>query len=166
MKKIEMEIECPSCAGTGVYQGMAEGTGTAVVCNKCNGTAKFLYKYQYNEFTGRKRAIGVKQVYLPSRYKLGLGKIVFANGIGEIDMDKEGVSYEEFLEGKMPEHIKALECPVLANQGACHNLLGFLNMCEEINGSSLFGKSITDCKNQPNKLECWKRFERGQEIKV
>lgn len=46
MKKIEMTIECPHCGGAGIYAGMAEGDGTAVVCNQCQGTGA--YKYFYN----------------------------------------------------------------------------------------------------------------------
>lgn len=30
MKTIEMEVQCPSCSGTGVYVGMAERSGTAI----------------------------------------------------------------------------------------------------------------------------------------
>ncbi len=158
MKKIEMQIECPNCGGTGLYQGMGEGNGAAVICHTCNGTAKKTFKYSYNEFTGRKIRKGVHRVYLSGMgYKIATGKLNFANGIGEIDMDKEGVSYAEFLNGKMPEHIKRLGCPMTADQGACHEIKGFVNKCEELNGGWI-GR-ITSCKYQPNKLECWERFK-------
>ena len=41
MKKIEMDIECPTCEGPGVYVGVLEREGAAVICNKCNGTERF-----------------------------------------------------------------------------------------------------------------------------
>jgi hypothetical protein len=159
-KTIDLKIECPSCKGTGLYSGMGEGKGVAVICNNCKGTGKFNYKYTYKPFTGRKERKDVKRVYLSGLgYRIGLGKINFSNGIGEIDMDKEGVSYDEFINGKMPEHIKKLGCPMNADQGACHAKKGFVNTCNEL-GLSL-GGLITNCKNQPNRLECWKRFKKG-----
>lgn len=156
MKKIDMMIECPSCKGTGVYSGIGEGEGIGVVCTKCKGTGKYHYTYEYNEFTERKRKEDVERVYLSgSRHKLGLGKINFVN-VGIIDMDKEGVSYDEFLEGKMPKHIEKLGCPMLADQSACHRIDGFTNKCNKINGEWI--NRISDCKHQPHKSECWKRF--------
>ena len=81
MKKIEMEIECPSCGGTGLYQGMGEGKGTAVICHSCEGSGSYMYSYSYNDFTGRKIKEGIQRVYLTGfGYKLGLGKINFAGG--------------------------------------------------------------------------------------
>jgi len=156
MKTIEILVECPSCNGTGLYQGMGESKGVGVVCSDCNGTGAYNYKYRYTEFTGRKKRTDIKRVYLRgSRYKLGLGKIVF-DTVGEVDMDKEGVSYTEFLQGKMPDHIRALSCPMSADQRACHGIPKFINKCQELNGGYL--SIISDCKNQPNKAECWERF--------
>ncbi|GAH55007.1 unnamed protein product, partial [marine sediment metagenome] len=37
---IEYDCECNDCKGTGLYTGMAEGDGFAVVCHACNGTGK------------------------------------------------------------------------------------------------------------------------------
>jgi len=45
MEKIEMDIECPSCNGTGLYCGMGEKEGVAVVCCKCQGSGKYHYVY-------------------------------------------------------------------------------------------------------------------------
>lgn len=157
MKKIEMMIECPSCSGTGLYSGMGESDNVAVICYRCKGSGQFHYTYEYNEFEGRKEKEGIDRVYLEGYgYKIGTGVINF-RGIGEIDMDKEGVSYQEFLEGKKPEHIKTLACPMLADQGACHKIKGFTNRCNELHGSWLF--DIRNCKYRDNKAKCWVRFE-------
>jgi hypothetical protein len=156
MKKIDMYIECHSCVGTGLYSGMAEGKGAAVVCNRCNGTGRFHYEYSYKEFTGRKELPGIDRVYLSGYgYMIGTGKINFS-GVGRVDMDKEGVSYGEFLSGKMPEHIKSLACPMLANQSACYDIKGFIDKCNELSGH--YFSRITDCTYQRNKSLCWKRF--------
>jgi len=158
MKKIEMEIECPACKGTGLYQGIGEGKGTAVVCRNCKGTGAYSYSYSYNEFTGRKHKDGIERVYLSgTSYQSGLGVINFSKGVGEIDMNKEGVSYSQFLSGDMPHHVKKLGCPMSLDQGACHNKKGFTNECNRLNDGWV--GYIPDCKNQINKLQCWNRFE-------
>ena len=157
MKKIEMKVECPSCKGTGLYNGMGEAKGVAVICYKCKGTGAFMYSYSYNDFTGRKLREDIKRVYLSGMgYGISLGKINF-NGIGEIDMDKEGISYPEFLNGKKPQHIKKLGCPMRADQSACHDINGFVDECNKLNGGWI--SLITDCKNQHNKEQCWSRFK-------
>ncbi len=157
METIKMQIECPYCKGTGVYVGMAEGRGAAVMCHRCDGTGAYEYSYSYNEYTGRKVKEGVSRVYLSSGgYKIGTGEINF-DGIGEIDMDKEGISYLDFINGKKPEHIKKLLCPMQADQIACHNKEGFVDECNKLNGNRI--SMLTECKMQPEKGKCWERFE-------
>lgn len=154
-----MLIECPACDGTGVYSGMGEGENIAVVCHNCKGSGKYNYSYSYNDFKGKKQNKKIKRVYLDGYgYKIGSGKIDF-KGIGEIDMDKEGVSYKEFIGGKMPTHIEKLACPMTADQGKCHNIDGFVDRCNSFNGG--WFSLLTSCKNRNNKAECWKIFNRG-----
>ncbi len=162
MKKIEMVIQCPSCKGTGVYVGLAERDGAAVVCNTCKGTGKYNYQFEYEEFTGLKQRDNISRVF-----KKGYGLVIAPRkidfkGIGEIDMNKEGVSYNDFLNGHIPEHSKQLACPMIADQGACHEIIGFVKECECLAGEMLFGRLLSECNNQPNKLGCWKRFEQAQ----
>lgn len=157
MPKIEMFIECSACGGSGVYSGIGEGEGVAIICHQCKGTGKYFYIYHYTEFTGRKIKEDIERVYKTgSRFKLGLGKVDFKD-VGIIDMDKEGVSYKEFLSGYLPEHIKELECPMMADQGVCHDKEGFVEECNRLHGGWI--SYIPKCKNAANKLECWKRFE-------
>jgi hypothetical protein len=152
---IEIEVECSSCSGTGVYVGMGERDGASVMCYQCKGTGKT--KIRYTEFTGRKKAENVKRVYLKNYgYCLAPKEIDFKN-IGKVDMSKEGVSYEDFLKGETPTHMKQMGCPMTADQGMCHDIKGFSEWCNQ-HGSSI-GSTITDCKNQCNKLECWHRLE-------
>ena len=163
MKKIEMLIECPACRGTGVYSGVAETEETAVICNKCEGTGAYNYVYEYELFTKRKIKDKIKRVYKNSYgYKLGLGKVNFKTpqSVTGIDMDKEGVSYEEFLQGAMPQHIEALVCPLLADQSACHKIPGFVDRCDKLNKGWL--NYIPDCKNRCNMKECWELFKLGR----
>lgn len=155
-KKIEMVIECPSCKGAGVFAGMGEGQGAAVVCSQCEGSGAYKYEFHYHEFTGKKIRDDIERVYLKGcGYKIGTGVIDFGEA-GAIDMDKEGVSYKEFLAGAMPDHIKALGCPMMADQGACHKIGGFVDECMKLNGGWI--GMIPRCANQCNKADCWRRF--------
>jgi hypothetical protein len=56
-----IECECKDCRGTGLYAGMGERDGAAVVCHCCKGTGKD--KITYTEFTGRKDRVGVTRVF-------------------------------------------------------------------------------------------------------
>lgn len=157
MPKIELLIECPACSSTGVYQGVGETLDTAVVCNKCNGTGAFMQTYEYTLFTERKKHERVKRVYKSGYgYKIGLGVISFEGN--KINMDNEGVSYKEFLDGKLPGHIEKLVCPMLADQDTCHKIKGFVDTCHALNGGWV--GLISKCKKQPDKAECWKRFKK------
>lgn len=72
------------------------------------------------------------------------------------------MSYDDFLKGKRPEHIKQLACPMLADQGACDRIPGFIDKCNELNGGTLWGRLISQCRNQKNKFDCWRRFDELQ----
>jgi hypothetical protein len=159
--EIKMNVNCPHCGGTGIYSGMSESDGVGVVCHYCKGTGCFEYKYKYTLFNGIKKRSNIKRVYRPgSMYTLGLGKINI-EGVGEIDMDKEGVSYSEFLEGKEPKYIETLQCPMSYCQHECHEIEGFVEECNNLNGSYI--NYFPDCKHQSKKSECWERFNKKKE---
>jgi hypothetical protein len=158
-KEITIEIECPSCSGTGIYMGMGEKEGASILCHTCKGTGKSTYTY--NPFTGRKIHDRASRVYLRGYgYCISTGITQF-KGVGPIDMSKEGVSYQEFLDGKMPTHIEKLACPMMTDQGACHDKKGFVNICEEKNGG--WFSVLSSCKYQCKKGECWDRFHESGE---
>lgn len=84
-----VKAECNSCDGTGLYQGMCEPEGVAVVCLGCKGTG--CEEIAYKPFKKRKPKRGVKRVYLsPSRMILAAGP------------RGDGITYAEFSKGKMP----------------------------------------------------------------
>lgn len=84
----EVDIVCEACKGTGLYRGMREGPGEAVICVRCHGSGK-----QTKElFDGRKIRGDVKVV------RLSGGVCMFAGSPG-----KQTVTYEEFLNGQRPE---------------------------------------------------------------
>jgi hypothetical protein len=155
MREIKLEGECSNCGGTGVYVGETERGGASVVCANCGGTGKSVITYI--PFTGRKTRDDVERVYLSSYGFCIAPKDIDFDGIGKVDLAKAGVSYDEFIGGEMPKHIKKMGCPMAVGQGACHGKKGFVEGCGEF-GLSL-GGLISKCNNQCNKLECWERFE-------
>jgi hypothetical protein len=90
-----VKAECSSCRATGLYRGFAEPEGVGVVCINCEGTGCRTIStpgVTYTPFTERKRRNDVKIV------KLSRGTFI-GTGVGP---GGRGISYEEFLAGKMP----------------------------------------------------------------
>jgi len=158
-KKIDLKIECQSCGGTGVYRGMGERDGAAVVCYHCNGTGCEDFHFEYTDFVKRKVIKDVKRVFIKGYgYCVGTKPITLDNGVF-VDFSKEGVSYEQFLKGEMPKHIKHMGCPMMADQSACHRIKGFDDYCNKMNGGYFSVISSCKCKD---KIKCWERFEKGE----
>lgn len=88
---VTIEVRCPDCGGTGVYHGFAEPEGVGVVCLGCGGSGA--KKLTYTPFTGRERRNGIKVV------RRSRGTFI-ATGVGP---NGSSVTYEEFLNGKMPK---------------------------------------------------------------
>jgi hypothetical protein len=80
---------CSSCRGTGVYSGMCEGNGHAVVCLNCDGTG--CEKITYIPFKKRRMKQGIDTV------SISKGRFILT-GVGSVG---EKVSYKEFLAGKL-----------------------------------------------------------------
>lgn len=87
---MEVKSVCRPCGGTGLYRGMSEPTGVAVVCLECGGTGCKTIRYE--PFQARARRNDVRTVWL-SRGCL------IATGVGPTG---GSISYEDFLAGKMP----------------------------------------------------------------
>ena len=86
-----IKTECEACGGTGLYCGMCEPEGTAVVCICCSGTG--CAEVQYKEFTVRKGKRGVKTV------SCSRGSFILT-GVGAVG---DSISYQEFRDGRMPK---------------------------------------------------------------
>lgn len=157
---MKININCPNCNGTGLYIGFAERDGAAVICYKCKGTGK--KEYEYTPFNGRNIKSGVTRVFSKNQgYILkGSGSIDYElddNTKLHIEFDKVGVSHNEWLHGKQPKLIRGLGCPLSSDQGACHDIEGFTNECNKLNGDLVY--HIPNCTLYNQCDSCWDRFE-------
>lgn len=85
----EVKAECGSCGGTGLYRGMAEPKGIAVVCLTCGGTG--CKTITYTPFQARKPRSDVRTVQRSAgSFILDCGPVGHA------------ISYQDFQNGKMP----------------------------------------------------------------
>lgn len=85
-----LKAECRSCSGTGLYSGMCEGKGKAVICGTCEGTG--CEQICYRQYVGRVRRRDIKTV----KASAGPSLITGLGGIGS------EMTYKEFLDN-VPE---------------------------------------------------------------
>jgi hypothetical protein len=90
MGAMKLRIECHSCRATGLYSGMCEPEGIAVICLRCNGTGFQLMEYK--PFIEIKPAHGVKWVQRSRGSFIG-------TGVGPVG---DRISYADFKKGKRP----------------------------------------------------------------
>ena len=152
-------IQCKSCGGTGLYQGMGETDGAAVVCHTCKGTGKT--EFTYKEFTGKKVKEGVERVYKGSfGYCIGTKDITTDKG-QLIRFSKFGCTYQEWLNGKTPRYIEDLQCPYICENRGMGNEP--CSRCKE--GCQSFG-SISNCTFYSDKAKCWEEYNEKNGIEV
>jgi hypothetical protein len=157
MKKT-VKIYCTECSGTGLYAGMAEKDGCAVVCYKCGGTGAV--DFNYEEFEERKKKEGVKRVFSNS-YGYGHCADDFTTKEGKtIRFSAGGCTYEEWEKGKFPMPVKDLYCPYLWDNCGIGNEP--LSLCGEANRRS---DIISKCACYANKNKCWEEFDKGNVTK-
>lgn len=150
-----VKIKCKSCNGTGLYSGMAEADGCAVVCYTCEGTG--CDTLSYTPFTARTKKAGVKRVFAKT---CGYGHAAddyTDKKTGKVTKFSEGgASYEEWLSGKKPKPVKELYCPYLwTSQGLQNKDKNDLykTRCSK---STSMGSS---CSHYADKATCWGIFE-------
>lgn len=151
---LEGECQCGSCDGTGLYVGMAERNGAAVVCTSCEGTGKVHVRQEFNEFTERKRKNGVKRVYeTAGGYGINAEDVTTKEG-KTIHFSRFGIAYKDWLNGEKPAPNEELHCPYQ------HTSQGLQN--KDVNGlyktrcsKHLGWGMISDCKCRKDMKKCW-----------
>jgi hypothetical protein len=136
------EAQCGACQGTGLYVGMAERDGTAVVCHTCKGTGKTIIRW--TAFTGRKRQEGVTHVLEANP---GICVSTKLGGIGGMPFD----AWQAGLTFPPGSEMRAYTCPRWWYQCADSSKLPEWDSCG-------FGR-FTDCKHFDNKVACWARWD-------
>jgi hypothetical protein len=152
---LEGDCQCDSCGGTGLYVGMAERTGAAVICVNCKGTGKVHIKETYKEFTERKKKKDVKRVYeTAGGYCITHKDITTPEG-KIIHFSNFGVDYNGWLRGEKPLPIEELHCPYQhTSQELQTNDVNDLykNRC---NKYLSLGGYISNCQGRKEMRKCW-----------
>lgn len=130
-----IEIKCNQCKGTGLYRGMCELKGCAVICSDCKGTGKTTFKYE--EFKRRVKRDDVVRVF-----ESAFGFIHGADSKG-------GCSYSEWLKGAKLKPVKAYYCPYIFDRSKRH-----FEGCELI----MPGDRIDTCQCYKEKNKCWEKY--------
>ncbi len=150
-------IECQACGGTGLYKGIAERDGAAVVCSHCHGTGKT--EFTYNEFEGRKEMDGVTRVFEGSFGYVHTDKDTTTEEGRTLHFSQYGCSYEEWKAGVEPTPMEELYCPyIYRNRGIGNEPC---SRCKT--GCKGWGGSISDCKFYSDKAKCWEEWHKNND---
>lgn len=151
---IEYDCKCYSCSGTGLYVGIAEHDGAAVVCYDCKGTGLVHKKIEYEDFEGRVLRTNIDRVFYTS-----CGIVI---GIGRDKQyklkDFGGMPYKEwFADQSFPEksEMRLFTCPQWYYQSADYEKKPDFEECK-----SNYGGAFSGCASFPNKEKCWERFDK------
>ena len=152
--KIEFDEQCRDCHGTGLYKGLAERDGAAVVCHSCKGTGCYHFVHTYEEFTGRKPSTGIKRVF-----EVNPG-IVIGEGKNEgKDFTLEqfgGMPYADWASGKQfpaKSENRKYTCPCWWYQFADYKRKPKWDKCQ-------LGVTFTQCRHFCDKEQCWKQWDK------
>lgn len=152
MKRIEIDETCTSCGGKGLYIGMAERDGAAIVCHTCDGTGCHHYVHEYEDFTERKEETNAIRVY-----KTNPGIMIGAGNGFKLE-DFGGIDYKEWKDGKsFPQgsEMRKYTCPRWWAQCAGSSNLPDWRECNTSLGCSF---SKADCFK--HKDSCWERYDK------
>ena len=149
--KIEFDEVCKSCKGTGLYIGMAERDGAAIVCQTCKGTGCHHFTYEYEKFEGRKYRAGVKRVFQTNPgIILGEGKDFSLSDFGGLSIN-DWLYGKEFLPGS---ENRKFTCPAWWYQSA-----NYRKKPEWVECYSSLGCTFSRCHYFPTKYLCWERYD-------
>lgn len=81
---MRVKAACSSCSATGLYSGMCEGPGKAVICLTCGGTG--CEEIEYKPYEGRKRKRGIQII------QRSQGRFI----LGPIGGDGKSMTYAQF----------------------------------------------------------------------
>jgi len=152
------KTECQSCKGTGLYVGMAENDGAAVICYDCEGEGFMHVTDSYPKFTERKKKKSVKRVFKTAG-GYGISGEDITNTKGErIRFSQFGVPYDEWLNGGKPKPIEDLHCPYMHTSQTMQDKDHQAHKLYKERCSKKWFNYIPDCQHYKSKDICWKRY--------
>ena len=141
--------ECEACKGTGLYVGLAERTGAAVVCHDCSGTGARTVTLHWKDFTERKRRPNVIRVF-----EVNPGIVIGASVQSGLK-DFGGMPYDDWLQGKpFPPQSEDREhtCPAWWYQTADYTRKPDWKKCWACN-------TFSKCSHFGTKDACWRQCD-------
>lgn len=149
----EVDAKCSDCKGTGLYAGMAENGGAAVVCTRCEGKGHRLLRLEWEDFDGRGMREGVTRIY-----RANPGIVIGESEDRRTQLkDFGGMSYADWDRGfPWPEGSEDRKhtCPAWFYQAADYKLKPAWEEC-----SSNLGRCFSGCDHFPSKVRCWERWD-------
>jgi len=148
----EQKAKCTDCGGTGLYVGLAERDGAAVVCYVCKGTGCKTIKITWKDFEGRIPRREIKRVY-----EVNPGIVIGGGQGGEFRLgDFGGMPYAAWASGKpfpAKSENRKFTCPAWWYQSADYDKRPKWKEC-------IGCGSFYDCEHFGNKEKCWERFDK------
>lgn len=158
-KVIEFDEACTACNGTGLYVGIGEHNGAAVICRRCDGTGLHHFKRTYETFTEKKNKHGIRRVY-----EINPGVTIGEDKSQKITLeDFGGMTFEDWKGGKKFEQgmeNRLFTCPTWWYQTANSNKKPKWVEC-----NNSWGGQFSKCKYFSDKNRCWTRWDKEFGIK-
>jgi hypothetical protein len=151
-RTIEFDQQCQSCNGTGLYVGLAERNGAAVICRTCRGTGCYRFKHEYDDFHGKQTSPNVKRVFEANP------GIVIGQSRGLALEDFGGISVKDWQEGKPfppKSENRKYTCPCWWYQSVNFKLKPEWDEC-----FAALGSSFSACPCFDDKAKCWERWDK------
>lgn len=147
--KIEFDEKCKSCKGTGLYVGMAERDGAAIVCHTCKGSGRNHVLFKYEDFEGRQPAERITRVFeWNGGMIIGIGDNLKLSDFGGMDFN-DWDSGKPFPSGSEDrKHI----CPAWWYQSVDYKRKPGWSECS-------WGGIFSGCKRFENKDSCWHKWD-------
>jgi hypothetical protein len=146
-----VKAKCGSCGGTGLYVGLGERDGSAVVCHTCKGTGCQTLTLTWDDFTGRVDRPEVRRVVQANP------GICVGTGNGHALADFGGMPADAWRRGEpfpAGSEMRRFTCPAWWYQSADYKKKPDWKEC----GYGAFSA----CDHFKNKAACWERFDREQ----
>ena len=148
IKRFEVKEKCQSCDGTGLYVGMAERDGAAVVCHTCRGTGCHTFMHEYGDFDKRIERWDVSRVFEINPGICINGSITFG---GMLYKDwKRGKKFKPGMENRL------YTCPAWWYQSADYSKKPDWKECEVC---GLF----SSCSSFWEKEKCWLKWDKQED---